>query len=128
MNSFSFQLKSFFLFIGFANIFFSNCVAQGVWTQKANFPGRARTSATGFSVNGRGYITLGTDPAGPNYYPVDLWEYNPISNSWIPKSNFPGAGSNATPGFPIGTKGYIGTGYNGTYPVDFWEWNQATDT
>lgn len=31
-------------------------------------------------------------------------------------------------GFSIGTKGYIGTGYTGTYSTDWWEWDQATDT
>ena len=50
--------------------------------------------------------------------------------TWTQKSNFGGAADPrwAAVGFSIGTKGYIGTGFCGTFVQDFWEWDQATDT
>ena len=52
-----------------------------------------------------------------------------FSQSWTPKADFAGGGRYGAVGFSIGTKGYIGTGHDGTvYKQDFWEWDQATDT
>src|SRR5688572_8150752 len=51
------------------------------------------------------------------------------ADSWTQKSNFGGAGRSYLPiGFSIGTKAYVGNGYNSsTYYNDFWEWDQATN-
>jgi len=50
------------------------------------------------------------------------------SGCWTQKANI-GVGRVAAVGFSIGTKGYIGTGYDGfSWLSDFWEWDQATDT
>src|SRR5688572_25971493 len=48
---------------------------------------------------------------------------------WTQKANLGGVARHGAAGFSIGTKGYIGTGYNGTGngSVDFWEWDQATN-
>jgi hypothetical protein len=45
------------------------------------------------------------------------------------KANYPGGALYGAAGFSIGTKVYIGLGYNGgDFPVsDFWEWDQATN-
>ena len=53
--------------------------------------------------------------------------------SWAQKANFGGTGRAGAVGFSIGTKGYIGTGTEGSGSSgpnknDFWEWDQLTDT
>ncbi|MBK8874662.1 MAG: hypothetical protein IPN13_12360 [Bacteroidetes bacterium] len=51
-------------------------------------------------------------------------EYNPVSNSWIQKADVTTLLRNEPAYFSIGTKGYIGMGYNssGPYLKDFWEY------
>src|SRR3972149_4634935 len=46
---------------------------------------------------------------------------------WVQKADFGGTGRYPATGFSMGTKGYIGTGYDGSYRKDFWEWDQATN-
>ena len=49
--------------------------------------------------------------------------------TWTPKAPLPTAGRWAPVGFAIGTKGYIGTGYDGTTSYnDFWEYDPITNT
>lgn len=49
-------------------------------------------------------------------------------NTWTQKANFGGTSRSDAVGFSIGTKGYIGTGFDGTgYVQDFWEYDQGTD-
>ena len=50
--------------------------------------------------------------------------------TWVQKANLPAAGRIHAVGFGIGTKGYMGTGANGSYSgaySDFWEWDQPTN-
>src|ERR1041385_629529 len=50
--------------------------------------------------------------------------------SWTQKANFPGTAREQAFAFSIGTKGYIGTGYDNSfahYAFDFWEWDQTTN-
>ena len=51
------------------------------------------------------------------------------ADSWIQRSSITGVRDGAV-GFSIGTKGYIGTGYNSglnQWYQDFWEWDQANN-
>jgi len=48
--------------------------------------------------------------------------------TWTQKADFGGGVRGCAVGFSIGTKGYIGTGFNGNaFSKDFWEWDQATN-
>ncbi len=49
--------------------------------------------------------------------------------TWAPKTPFAGGGRDQAAGFSIGTKGYIGTGYNSSalWYKDFWAWDQGTN-
>ena len=76
------------------------------WTQKADFGGSARMHATGFSVNGKGYIGTGATPGMPWVWFSDFWEYDPDTDSWTQKEDFPST-RYAAAGFSIGDKGYI---------------------
>ncbi len=49
-------------------------------------------------------------------------------NTWTQKADFKGTARHGAAGFSIGTKGYIGIGYDGLYKKDLWEYDPATDT
>ena len=101
---------------------------SGVWTQKAaNFAGKDRYCAVGFSIGNKGYY--GTGSIDSNNSLQDFWEYDPVSNSWTQKANFVEEGRTRAVGFSIGNKGYIGTGFcdGGGYRQDFWEYDPVTN-
>ena len=51
-------------------------------------------------------------------------------DTWVQKANFGGGVVRSAVGFSIGSKGYIGTGWDnsGGYHKDFWEYDPASDT
>ncbi|TAL62892.1 MAG: T9SS type A sorting domain-containing protein [Bacteroidetes bacterium] len=109
----------------YLNDFWEYDQATNSWTQKTSFPGTARYVGTGFSNGSKGYMGLGL--SGGWVYYNDLWEYDPASNAWTAKSNFPTV-RDVPVSFTIGTKGYVGTGYdNSSLYKDFWEWDPATN-
>jgi len=55
----------------------------------------------------------------------DIWEYDPSTNTWTKKMDFPGNARSALGGTSIGNKGYIGLGvalHGGSRYNDFWEY------
>ncbi len=105
---------------------FISCIAQGTWTQKANFPGTARYDAMSFEIGSKGYIIGGFD--GGATFLKDVWEYDAVNNSWTQKQDFISTRWMAV-SFSIGTKGYVTTGSNSSaYYNDLWEYNPTTDT
>jgi N-acetylneuraminic acid mutarotase len=51
-----------------------------------------------------------------------------VAPLWSPKSAFGGGVRTDAVAFTIGTKGYMGTGFDGSYKKDFWEYDPDTDT
>lgn len=97
------------------------------WTQKANFTS-ARFAASSFSVNGKGYICLGSD--AQNYF-NDLQEYDNITNTWQSKAQFPGALRRTAISFVIDSLAYVGLGWNNNGPstyTDMYSYNPNQDT
>jgi hypothetical protein len=85
---------------------------DGYWTQCMSMPTAAgrRSAATGFAVNGKGYVTTGMDlDAQPL---KDTWEYDPSTDSWAQKDDFIKEARYAALGFSLGNYGYFGTGYD----------------
>ena len=97
------------------------------WTQKTDFGGTARYSAVGFSIGNKGYIGTGSngayypdpDPTDPYYpgafiptYYSDFWEYDPDLDAWTQKADYRGKAQIGVVGFSIGSRGFIGTGFN----------------
>ena len=83
------------------------------------------------SINGKGYILAKDANSVPRMY-----EYNPVSNSWSPKQQFPGTARSAPAYFLINNKLYIISGttalYNSNNLNDFsvnevWEYNPIAD-
>lgn len=79
---------------------------------KANFIGIGRSSASGFELNGKGYVGLGYD--GTNRL-KDFYQYDPSTNTWSQKADYAGTARYGAIGFQVGDKAYIGTGYDGNY-------------
>jgi len=114
------------------------CVSQNTWTQKTDFGGHEREAAVGFSIGSKGYAGLGVYSVSGSsdfYYCKDFWEYDPATDTWTKKADFPGTERDFAVGFSIGNKGYVGLGYSysnsqhsETYFKDFWEYDPATDT
>ena len=95
------------------------------WIQKATFPGGPRTLAVAFSIGHKGYIATGWSSNAYTYNGAynDLWEYDPVSNSWTQKASMPCPPTMNGAAFVIGNKAYIVTDSYG-----MWEWDQFTNT
>lgn len=105
------------------NDFYEFDPTSGIWTRKADIPfNYNEKSAVGLGINGKGYIITGG-------FSKQVLEYNPQSDSWSKKRNFPGDGRTQASGFVINNKGYIAGGTNGTGPFlrDLWEYEPITD-
>ncbi|MEO6670558.1 MAG: hypothetical protein ABIN36_13830 [Ferruginibacter sp.] len=74
---------------------------------KADFPGTARTAATGFVPGGVIYLGFGYNSS--NIALKDFWQYSPYFNSWHQMPSWPGTltTKNVFGGFSLGTIGYI---------------------
>jgi N-acetylneuraminic acid mutarotase len=104
------------------------------WAQKADLPGAARRDAIAFSVNGKGYVGTGIDSASAlvGNKLKDIWEYDPTTNSWSQKADFPGSGANGiyfATAFTADNKGYICGGKCGPnlYSNQLWEYKPSSD-
>jgi hypothetical protein len=102
---------------------------QDTWIRKADVPhGQfGRYDAVAFSINGMGYVGLGSGGVGNKF-----WQYNPAENSWAEVAPFPGGQRAGATSFVIGDKAYVGLG--GGAPNDFWSyspqsnsWSQISD-
>ena len=99
------------------------------WWQRRNLP-EPRMNATGFAINGKGYVAMGITPS--DNLRDDVLEYDPVLNSWRTKSilTVPGQdmGRRKAVSFVINNKAYIGTGETGTEDFhDFWEFDPQTN-
>ena len=105
----------------FLFLFGSQMVFADFWLQKANFAGSNRADATGFAINGKGYI--GTGFTGT--YSTDWWEWDQATNVWTQKANYPGAGIVEASAFSIGDYGYVLPAPIGN---DFWRFDPASNS
>lgn len=104
--------------------------------QVSSMPGSGRASAVAFAVNGKGYILTGRTKE-PKDSLKELWEYNPIDDSWTQKSPFPGKPRVKAIALVLNGKAYVGLGFQSNtgavlnkqaYFTDFWCYNPATDS
>lgn len=104
------------------------------WTQRADLPGSGRRNAFGFAMNGKGYIGAGidNDEATIGVKLADFYEYNPTTNTWTQKADFPGGGGLGlyyATAFSADGKGYVCGGKVGQsdYVDEFWEYKPTTN-
>lgn len=84
--------------------------ASEAWNAKSNFGGVGRHRGTGIAIGNRGYMGLGHyNGGGPNIMFADWWEFDPGTNTWSQKANYPFP-TYAAASFTIGMKCYVGTG------------------
>lgn len=104
--------------------------SSNTWSSAASYPGNFGNGiyfATAFSIQDKGYVCCGK--AGPNNYRSDVWEYNPASDSWTQKANFPGGVRYQLCSFTINNSAYVGLGTdNDMYRDDFWEFKPSNNT
>ncbi len=102
-------------------VFTTNCFAQGLWTQKSNFPA-SRLEKVSFTIGSYGYKFTGDTTN--NFY-----RYDPSTNTWTHMADFPGPQRYASAGFTIGNYGFIGSGNkNNIYYNDFYKYDAGTNS
>jgi N-acetylneuraminic acid mutarotase len=99
------------------------------WSPRTPVGGKNRNDAVGFEINviGKGYVGMGGDGVGG--FLNDFWEYNPLSDIWTRKADYPGQGRAGLIYFSIGSKGYVGGGATDvSFANDFWEYDPVANT
>jgi N-acetylneuraminic acid mutarotase len=100
-------MKQVFLLFSLISAF--NSTASS-WVQKADFGAIGRHRGTGLSIINKGYMGLGhVNGSGVDISYKDWWEYDPASNSWTQKADFPTKTHGAV-AFTVGNIGYVGGG------------------
>ncbi len=100
-----------------------------VWNNKTGYPGVGRHRASGIGIGQKVYYGLGHVSSGAlNIGFQDWWEYDPATNSWTQKANYPHESHGAV-GFSIGNKGYMGSGDSETLGAvnDFYEFDPVAN-
>lgn len=104
--------------------------AADTWTQKATLPSAARYGASSFVLGGKGYLLCGNLGSATGPYTTELWEYDPIANSWTAKASLPDQARFADTAFSSAGMGYV---YGGrltdqTFSSGLWAYDPAADS
>ena len=110
--------------------------AKDIWLQKAPLPAFGRSNTVGFSIGNKGYIGTGDKFVVTSGVPnsellKDFWEYDPLSDGWINKADFPGGARAEATGFSMMGAGYIGTGTSqigSGSQADFWRYDPSSNS
>ncbi len=110
--------------------FYSYDPATNAWTQIASMGGSKRQYSVAFTINEKAYVTTGINN-GVNL--TDLWQFDPTTNTWTQKADIDYDTSwtivrSGGTAFTLGTKSYVGLGYNSGVRKDFWEYDPLLDT
>lgn len=102
-------------------------VSTALWTAKSAFPGEARNNAVAFSINGKGYVGLGTN--GTRMF-NDFYEYDPQTDTWKAIANFPGTARYGAVSFVVSNTPYVGCGkdIDAQDFNDFYTYNASADS
>ena len=122
------KVKIFLTFVLFSPFYLFS--QPDTWVQKKDIgyyltAGPQATSlGIGLSIGSKGYVFTSDDDMQNS----DFWEYDPVTNLWSQRADFPGTRRTGAIAFGVGSKGYYGTGFNGSsYMSDFWEYDPATN-
>ena len=81
----------------------------------------------GFAINGKGYIISGYSLKTKSFS-REVWEFNPLNNEWLKKSEFPGEGRENAVSFVTNNKAYVCFGNKRSESeiyTDLWEYDSA---
>ncbi len=102
------------------------------WTDLGDYPGPPRGFGYALSTNTKGYVGFGINyDAGTSSeeYLKDLWEYEPLSDSWTQLTDLPGSARIHPAMVEIDGKIYVGCGGNEFGDLgDWWEYDINLDT
>lgn len=92
------------------------------WTQKESIPSTSPIVMGGyFTIGSTGYALLRDN---------SLWAYNPNTNTWSRKADFPGLARTICNAVIVNNKGLVGSGKKlpSTYFSDFWFYDPTSDS
>jgi hypothetical protein len=90
------------------------------WTKKSNIPVISFTTYSSyFSITDKGYVVFSDNT---------IWQYDPDSDAWTKKTNFPGPARRLAVSFVIGEFAYFGTGTGSIEYNDFWRYDPIADS
>jgi N-acetylneuraminic acid mutarotase len=97
------------------------------WTAVDSIPTGVHHPVT-FSLDGKGYAITGTTPTSS--YTKDVYQYDPVTDSWTSLADFPGPARSYSIGVVNGGKAYMGFGAKGTddYLDDLWSYDPSDST
>jgi N-acetylneuraminic acid mutarotase len=103
--------------------------STNTWTTKASFPGvptssGGRDGGAAFVANNKVYFGTGRDDS---FFTKDFWEFDPSTNVWTRKKDFPGSGRFSGIGFNLKNIGFIGLGTDGGFLKDIYYYDANTD-
>lgn len=98
------------------------------WERMADYPGAETYSCFGIDVNGKGLAGLGRSYNGSIPANKEVWEFDPSTNTWSQKSDFPGIPRVSPLGLSINGLAYIGLGSNSVPLKDFYRFDASSDT
>jgi len=99
--------------------------SNGDWTYLNNLPSNPINQGTSFSINGKGYIVGGSVPSMIGTFSIELWEYDPLNNTWTNKAPYIGVPTACQVAFVIDGMAYIGGGMTSgsVIPSEFYKYN-----
>ena len=103
------------------------------WTQRASLPAAVRDHASAFAVGQKAYVVGGMTCQGSACSTLrEVWEYDPATNVWTRKADFPVEITTAAC-FVLNGIGYVGTGYEGpqgssAVSTHLWAYDPVADT
>ena len=103
----------------------------GNWVKKSYLSnGLPRSGASAWVIGDTGYLVGGYNKQNDSCL-SDLWQFDPVLNSWSQKAFFPGKPRQAGVGFAIGSNGYLCTGYDSVHQMlfqDCWQYNSVNNS
>lgn len=99
------------------------------WRQMASIPLIGPREPAFFTIGNKGYAVSGYYGSGSNSaISKNVFEFDPVANTWTKKADFAGNARRDAIGFSIGSKGYVGTGaISGGQISDLWEYDPSVD-
>ena len=95
--------------------------ASNTWTRKADLAfSMVPQNPVGFAISDKGYV-IGSFVTGPVSFEGGVIEYNPSTDTWVRKKNFPGGAISDMIGVGTNDKGFL-IGYGG-----FWIYDPSSD-
>ena len=65
--------------------------ASHQWTQRADYGSFGRHRGTGTGIGNKAYVGTGhLNGTGFDTWYADWWEYDPATNAWVQKADYPG--------------------------------------